>query len=393
MPCFEPEDVIFLTNQWDVIENTKGDGDEEDQHTKTWNKIQSKLDEGWPGFNTDRLFKISLKQVGENLKTPFTKQYKNFQALLEKTIDRNKNKRVEYYFRFVQKFAVDAEMGISSRINLIETSDDKRKETILKNQSIVSQLEAISQQKMVEAKEYKTQVIFALAEKLSSYLYSDRGRKEILNPQGRPNINSLPLHAFGEEVFTRINMGINRWCSGDDVMTVIKEIENEMKKLLSDVQSMIHDIEKDITGFARSIHDASFTFFSRSTLRVTLRRNGINFIEYLTILFKRSPLRNRYRQLKEKKAEQIYEAWLLSFTSDQILSSFEDNFGPEYDKVIARIFEKEIPQKITSFKLTMKTLLDELLDTKKKKRSFTQLKELVHEIKAQIEHFKEISQM
>lgn len=63
MPCFELEDVIFLTHQWDVIENIKGDGDEADQHTKTWNKIQSKLDEGWPGFNTDRLFKISLKQV------------------------------------------------------------------------------------------------------------------------------------------------------------------------------------------------------------------------------------------------------------------------------------------------------------------------------------------
>lgn len=63
MPCFEPEEVIFLTNQWDIIKNTKEDGDKEDQHTITWNKIQSKLEEGWPSFHTDRLFKISLKQV------------------------------------------------------------------------------------------------------------------------------------------------------------------------------------------------------------------------------------------------------------------------------------------------------------------------------------------
>lgn len=63
MPCFEPDEVIFLTNQWDIIKNTKEDGDEEDQHTKTWSKIQSKLEEGWPGFRNDRLFKISLKQV------------------------------------------------------------------------------------------------------------------------------------------------------------------------------------------------------------------------------------------------------------------------------------------------------------------------------------------
>lgn len=246
---------------------------------------------------------------------------------------------------------------------------------------------------MVEAKDYKTEVICALSEKLSDYLHSDRGRKEILNPRGRQNINSFPLHALCEEVFTRINMGINKWCSGDDVMIVIKEIDQEMKKLLSDVESMIHDIEKDITGFARSINDASFTFFSRSTLRVTLRRNGINFIEYLGIFFKRSSLRAGYRQMKTKRAENIYEEWLSSFTFDQILSSFQDNFGPEYDKVIARIFEQEIPQKIKSFNLTMKTLLAELDDAKRKKKSFAQLKNLVHEIKAQIEHFKEISQM
>lgn len=63
MPCFEPEDVIFLTNQWDIIDNIEEDGDEEDQHTKTWNKIQYKLKKGWPCFHADRIFKISLKQV------------------------------------------------------------------------------------------------------------------------------------------------------------------------------------------------------------------------------------------------------------------------------------------------------------------------------------------
>lgn len=63
MPCFAPEEVIFLTNQWDVITNTKTDENEEDEHTKTWNAITLKLEKEWPGFQTDRLFKISLKQV------------------------------------------------------------------------------------------------------------------------------------------------------------------------------------------------------------------------------------------------------------------------------------------------------------------------------------------
>lgn len=63
MPCFEPDEVIFLTNQWDIIKNIKNKGEEEDTHTRTWNQIQRKLQEIWPGLNTDRLFKISLEQV------------------------------------------------------------------------------------------------------------------------------------------------------------------------------------------------------------------------------------------------------------------------------------------------------------------------------------------
>lgn len=63
MPCFDPKEVMFLTNQWDIINNIKEDGDEEDQHTKTWNKIKIKLEEYWPGVCTDQLYRISLIQV------------------------------------------------------------------------------------------------------------------------------------------------------------------------------------------------------------------------------------------------------------------------------------------------------------------------------------------
>lgn len=48
------------------------------------------------------------------------------------------------YFRFVQRFAVNAAMGISSRIHLLEIADDDRRESILKNKETVMQLEAVS---------------------------------------------------------------------------------------------------------------------------------------------------------------------------------------------------------------------------------------------------------
>lgn len=71
MPCFDPREVMFLTNQWDIIDNeeassddeTDSGSDKEDQHTQTWNLIQRKLSNGWGWFNVENVFRISLKQV------------------------------------------------------------------------------------------------------------------------------------------------------------------------------------------------------------------------------------------------------------------------------------------------------------------------------------------
>ncbi|CAC5416773.1 unnamed protein product [Mytilus coruscus] len=304
MPCFEPEEVIFLTNQWDIINNTKEDEDEEDQHTKTLNKIKIKLEEYWPGFCEKQLFQTSLIQVGQSPKTYFTDEFERFQTALDETIEKNKNKRVEYYFRFIQKFAINAEMGIASRLHLLKISDDDRNKTIVKTLKNVGKLATISHEKMMEAKGFKTEVIAKLTEKLSSYLHSDTGRNEILNPRFKKPINSVPIVFFNEEVFTRINMGISRWCEGDDVYLIIQEIESKVKTILSDVESMIHTIEEDITG--KTIPSVSFIFFPRSTLRMNLMSNEIKTNEFVKLFLDRPAV--DYSQLAtEKKAHQMYK--------------------------------------------------------------------------------------
>lgn len=59
MPCFDPRDVMFLTNQWDTIDND----DEVSQLTQTWNFIKEKLNNEWGWLNVENVFRISLKQV------------------------------------------------------------------------------------------------------------------------------------------------------------------------------------------------------------------------------------------------------------------------------------------------------------------------------------------
>lgn len=40
MPCFNPENVIFITNKWDTIVHDEEDSSDEDEETKTWNTLR-----------------------------------------------------------------------------------------------------------------------------------------------------------------------------------------------------------------------------------------------------------------------------------------------------------------------------------------------------------------
>lgn len=53
------------------------------------------------------------------------------------------------HFRFVQRFAVNAEMGIASRMHLLNKSKDERRITILKNEKRLWQLQAISHEVII----------------------------------------------------------------------------------------------------------------------------------------------------------------------------------------------------------------------------------------------------
>ncbi|XP_076108776.1 bacterial dynamin-like protein [Mytilus galloprovincialis] len=72
MPCFNPEDVMFLTNKWDIIEPKEySSTDEEDnteienQHAETFRSINMKLKMGWPHINPKNIFRISIRQADE----------------------------------------------------------------------------------------------------------------------------------------------------------------------------------------------------------------------------------------------------------------------------------------------------------------------------------------
>lgn len=67
MPCFDPQDVIFVTNKWDQIKHNAEGSDEnssdEDDVTKTWEALKADIKKNWPFVKDENIFKMSLKEV------------------------------------------------------------------------------------------------------------------------------------------------------------------------------------------------------------------------------------------------------------------------------------------------------------------------------------------
>lgn len=62
MPCFDPRNVIFITNKWDTL-YSEDDSSDEDEETKTWNTLKDNIKRRWPSVKEELIFKMNLKDV------------------------------------------------------------------------------------------------------------------------------------------------------------------------------------------------------------------------------------------------------------------------------------------------------------------------------------------
>lgn len=65
MPCFDPEDVIFILNKWDTIRDRRGKEIEKEKREKVWNKLKGILKENWPFQKEENIFRLNLEEVLE----------------------------------------------------------------------------------------------------------------------------------------------------------------------------------------------------------------------------------------------------------------------------------------------------------------------------------------
>lgn len=69
MPCFSPENVVFITNKWDLvrkqIDNSEEDSSESDNEEEIgiWKQLKMDIKQEWPYVGEENIFKMILKDV------------------------------------------------------------------------------------------------------------------------------------------------------------------------------------------------------------------------------------------------------------------------------------------------------------------------------------------
>lgn len=69
MPCFNPENVVFVTNKWDLVNKQIDSSDEDSSENEgeeeigIWENLKKDIKQKWPLGREEHIFKMILKDV------------------------------------------------------------------------------------------------------------------------------------------------------------------------------------------------------------------------------------------------------------------------------------------------------------------------------------------
>lgn len=239
-----------------------------------------------------------------------------------------------------------------------------------------------------ELDSYKTRVILNLAEKLYFYLHSKDGMQRILNPFGKHEIGKFSWSNLEQEVASRIEYGIQRWCQEKEVKSIIEDADKQIRSRVNEVESKLKEIEIEMTGI--NLCDPNTIFSDRTIVGfmmlplVILSAMVLSVVVFPFIFVKEWYVGADGRR---QKANAIYYDHLRKIPLPRLKESFKNSFGIQYSKVIDGIFDKSLPEIIKSLRKTNKKLGDEYKSIKQKRDSFLRLREKIMKIQQATENF------
>lgn len=268
MPCFDPEDVIFITNKWDSI---RSQFDVEKEREELWEKIKIDLKKKWPNVKDSHIFRMNVLDVdlGADNENTSTKEFKKFKDILFANVEKANDIRIKRHFGFLQALLKNVSKGLNARLELGKKS--------AKEQHALKKIHLQSLQKLkMECKTMRQTVpkkidkaIEVIVNECFVYMSSESGKRHILNPTCRTPMIDVPWTSvfFIEEIKSRINIYIEAFLQSPDVSQKFVDIRTEIidfyKRVSGDLSSFEADwacVKKDEFSNRKSMVDPFKTF-------------------------------------------------------------------------------------------------------------------------------------
>lgn len=247
MPCFNPENVIFITNKWDDIVNEEDDSSDEDEETKTWNTLKDNIKRRWPSVKEELIFKLSLREISPGKKNFSTEQFGKFKIALNAMVTNAENNRVMQHLRFLQTMFNDISKGLHARIQLGKQTEEQQR---LLAESHKQKLESLTEE-CKQAKESflkkNNQAKEEIAKECYTFMTTDAGKNKILNPPGRTPISKVDWKktGFEKEIEARIDSYVESYLQSSGVLDRYNDIEVEVHLFHDKISETLFEMESE----------------------------------------------------------------------------------------------------------------------------------------------------
>lgn len=239
MPCFSPENAVFITNKWDLVkkqidssDKDSSESDDEDEN-QIWEKLKKDITQEWPFVKMENIFKMNLKDVSSKKHNNSRTSFEDFQKILASMVDKAEDIRVDEHLRFLQNILKKILHGMEKEkkdmiekqkaVEWKEDTENKNKITRFKNECIKVK-EKYSQKVDME--------VNAIIQECKTYMSTNIGKFSILNPADRVSIaetNWVKTNIEGR-IKSRIDLYAKNVLLSDDVLTrrenIVKEIQS-----------------------------------------------------------------------------------------------------------------------------------------------------------------------
>lgn len=256
MPCFNPENVIFITNKWDTIVHDEEDSSDEDEETKTWNTLRDNIKRRWPSVKEEFIFKMNLREVSPGKKNFSTEQFDEFKTVLETMVTNAENNRVMQHLRFLQEMLNNISKGLHARIELGKKTEEEQKLLVERQQKKIDMLTEECKQARKSFLEKNNKAKEDIAQECYKYMSTDAGKEKILNPPGRTPLSKVDWNKtdFEKEIEERVDAYVESYLQSDGVMERYKDIQIEVNLFHDKVNEILVEMESEWIETRQVIH-------------------------------------------------------------------------------------------------------------------------------------------